>query len=588
MTSASPRNATTLHLVTALVVSALYATGGAAAFAATVATLAAIALATRLPAEEEALTTAPSRPVSFVESAIVFVLIVLPLFIRLHTIARGEFPFGSDNDYHLVQATKALAFWKVRAIFLFAALALLVYRGRPRPPFVASSDRKDSRFTIHAIAIVLAFAAEAWLHHPDASFAVRYPGGGYFVDALLLGLAKLLHWPTPIDALRTSSVFAVCAWLLVLRPLVVRRAPELSLLPFALYFFWQRDVVFYFTSAYLEPWSVVLVLTAMELVLRDDGERAWLAWLLIGAAAMVKEQAILVLPFAVVAGWRGGVTRARFTSNAIAACYAALPFVLYFNVRSSAGVQRRAALATSGVFTAARMHEWLDAVRASLGFSLFLVVALLVVTMIMMMSRRNGSRAAAFAAAGLFQVFFFFSDRMSLAWTGYARFHLLALALIGAVLFTVTRVRTAVVVAAGVALINIVSLPNVVSTASTESTRERSFYFPARSVGADAQRVPRFSAVRQLRVATNFHLIAKGYDLDAFPLAYPDLATRYNVKLGSSCDCSASTAPLYLYGDYNDTATNAANVCLAQMRRTCATVLTRNRSNYERAALGIP
>ena len=49
--------------------------------------------------------------------------------------------------------------------------------------------------------------------------------------------------------------------------------------------FWQKDVVYYFTSGYLEAWAIVLVLTALEHLVVYDDEAIWRPLLLLGTPA---------------------------------------------------------------------------------------------------------------------------------------------------------------------------------------------------------------------------------------------------------------------------------------------------------------
>src|SRR5262249_5498667 len=126
-----------------------------------------------------------------------------------------------------------------------------------------------------AVLVAWSFAGRA----PDS--AARYPASGYLLDVPLQYLAKKLVWSSPLDAHRITTALSLVAWLYLLRPLALRRWPDLAILPFALFFYWQQDVVYYDTTAYLEPWSIVFVITAVELLASDRPQRSWLPMLLI-------------------------------------------------------------------------------------------------------------------------------------------------------------------------------------------------------------------------------------------------------------------------------------------------------------------
>ncbi len=84
---------------------------------------------------------------------------------------------------------------------------------------------------------------------------------------------------------RLSNVCAALCWLFVLRPWLIGRWPDLRILPVALLLFWQKDIIYYFDSVYLEPWGIVLALLAVEVLLEKGTKRLPMACLLIGAAA---------------------------------------------------------------------------------------------------------------------------------------------------------------------------------------------------------------------------------------------------------------------------------------------------------------
>ncbi len=94
--------------------------------------------------------------------------------------------------------------------------------------------------------------------------AARYPSSGYFVEIPLRLLVTGKGFGDPslfVD--RISMALSVPVWLFILRPLAVRRWPDLAILPFALCYFWQKDIVYWTASVDLEPWSIVLVMVAV-------------------------------------------------------------------------------------------------------------------------------------------------------------------------------------------------------------------------------------------------------------------------------------------------------------------------------------
>src|SRR6266850_5561321 len=101
------------------------------------------------------------------------------------------------------------------------------------------------------------------------------------------------------------------------------------------FLFWQKDVVYYFSSGYLEPWAIVLLLTAGEHLVRFDSAMIWKPLLLLGAAAMIKEHVIISLPvvalfyFPIRSSWQ---ERLRYI---VIVAVAVSPFTLFFFLRRS-------------------------------------------------------------------------------------------------------------------------------------------------------------------------------------------------------------------------------------------------------------
>jgi hypothetical protein len=167
----------------------------------------------------------------------------------------------------------------------------------------------------------------------EATIFLRYPGGGYFAAVPFLGPAFLLH--NVELAGRVANVAAPIVWLFALRPWLIGRWPDLRVLPFAVLLFWQKDVIYYFDSVYLEPWAVVFCLLAVEILISRGSRGASVACLLAGAAAVVKEPYVLALPLFWLAGapWRKPMSEVlALTGSAFAA---GIPFLIYFGAHNS-------------------------------------------------------------------------------------------------------------------------------------------------------------------------------------------------------------------------------------------------------------
>lgn len=416
-------------------------------------------------------------------------LVCAPTAILLVGTLREEFPFSGDHIHHLQMGLLSHHFWKQQIpwLALFAAGAWLLRRAGLRP------------WALIAFAVLVAWS------FTDASplSASRYPASSYLLDLPLQIVSHMMVWSAPLDAHRITTALSLVAWLFVLRPLALRRWPDAGILPFALFYFWQQDVVYYDTTSYLEPWSIVFVLTAIELLASDRPSRSWLPVLLVGVGAGFKEQAVLVLPFVGLASLATiPRTRRAWGAAALNGVLAILPFACWYQAvrplspfaRNSAGLASWPELVSSHRLRVFgwRLHEQFGAT------GLVMLAATLVVAIVLAIRvpRRRWLTLCLLAAA-FTQVAFFYTDRVSMPWTGYPRFHLYAIALIGFAAWMPTpgvRIPTAIV-AAAIALAQLPTLAPTVALAARPDPARNYFehsdapiYFPIKSLVLEARR----------------------------------------------------------------------------------------------------
>lgn len=255
----------------------------------------------------------PVLPARRTAMLLVGLLCCAPVVVSLCLTWDQNFPFVGDHDYQLFASRHALEFWRVRGWVLFGILL-----GLAKVPRL----RRSGAWPLLALGGLLAWSF--WVE-PSPYFA-RYPGAFYLLAAPLNAVAQFMRWASPLDANRLTNALGLPVWLFLLRPLVVKRWPDVGALAFCLFFFWQKDVVYYFTSTYLEPWCIVFVLLAAEILLTRPAEQGWLACLLTGTAAAFKEQGILVLPFAWLAATISLPRGAGRLRRVVPAIVSALPF----------------------------------------------------------------------------------------------------------------------------------------------------------------------------------------------------------------------------------------------------------------------
>lgn len=376
------------------------------------------------------------------------IVVLLPVVASLALGWQREFPFSGDHAFHLKQTFYMVYWWAStpgsatvgllgRTLgpenfqeFLARPWVLLWSRGMLLTLIVAMTWWC---YRCHRL-LALGFATAAliiWALFEQTSY-LRYPGGGYVfalpfvVPAYGLGNLEL--------TLRLPNVMAAAAWLFVLRPWLVGRWPDASILPVAALLLWQKDVIYYLDSAYLEPWAFIFSLCAIEVLIVRGRAGAPVACLLIGLAAAFKEPTIFALPFVWLAGapWQGSWRdRARVTGTSIAAGF---PFVLFYfahkNV-AAAGLTFDRAIAFD--FSFSHLLDYLAGAWPQMRFAysgasaLPMVAALAVI--VFFLARRTSHRlqiACSFACGGLLALIFVW-DANSTGYAGYFRYFFYAL-----------------------------------------------------------------------------------------------------------------------------------------------------------------
>jgi hypothetical protein len=429
---------------------------------------------------------------------------------------RREFPFSGDSWFHVGQSYR-MAFWWLSPVAsaVVKAPTLDDVRGLLARPLLLMTSRVVVLAIIGVVAAMiyrrqrgaaLAFAVVVVLVWgcAEATIFLRYPGARYLVDLPFLGPAFALN---DLElAGRLSNMSAALCWLFLLRPWLVGRWPDLQILPVALLLLWQKDVIYYFDSVYLEPWGVVFSLLAVEVLFEKGREAAPLACLLIGAAATVKEPFVLALPLMWLAGAPWRATRREFIRLSAAAAAAGIPFLLYYAARknipladmeSNRGVHFAVSMQGLERYAAEFAKQMSIAFPATSGV---LAVAALAAAVLMLWWARPGRRlafACVLAAACLIAAVFVF-DINSQRWAGYFRFLLYSLPfLICGVMLLAQKLQPhwALALSAAVALLQAPSAYSALArSAGPPSGRnfvehyDSPLVFPLRSLTSEARR----------------------------------------------------------------------------------------------------
>ena len=511
--------------------------------------------------------------------ALFAIAVSAPVFVYLIATWRQEFPYLGDQWLHNACAIEAYAFWWPWGwIAAVLAITFVVWRIR---------HSEDSPAALIGLAVVVGIGLAA---SSPLSFAARYPGTLHFFS---VPLRAVMHASSPLNVERLINALSIPIWLLVLRPLIVRRHIDITAMTIAAFLFWQKDNVYYFTSGYLEPWAIVLLLTAGEHLVRFGAEAVWRSLLLLGAAAMVKEQLILSLPIvaAVYFPFRG--SRRAQLEHLLVTVVAATPFILFWRARElfkTWGVARP----VTAAFGAEHAALFRTRVSLQFGVALPLVIAAFVL-LIVLAIRRRAFAALLFVAIADGVVLYF--AKILQPWAGYPRLNLVPLAVaaiaLGYVAESVAERRR--VASAAIALIAIVLNGIGLASAMRDAFRPSSarnfiehfdspFFFPIR----EALNGSALPAGSRVDVLTNGKRIFQFFWAGPLEDQYPDLAARYRLRSGSftgvpaRCRCTdQSVAQLAVFIRFTNLGSNVpqraateaeASQCATELRRTCGRV----------------
>ena len=573
-----PSRLLTLYLFTVVLVSGVWIGTPALAPATWIAALAVGAatqtLTFRLPLPDGARVRPNARDALFA------LIASAPALVYLIATWRQEFPYLGDQWLHNAGAIEAYGFWWPWGwIAAILAIAIVAWR---------VLQKEDSTVALIGLAIVVAIG----LTQPQPlSFAGRYPGTLHFLS---VPLRAVMHATSPLNVERLLNMLAIPIWLLLLRPLVVRRHVDVAAMTMAAVLFWQKDDVYYFTSGYLEPWAIVLLLTAAEHVVRLGAEAVWRPLLILGAAAMVKEQLIISLPIVAVIYFPFRGSARERVEHVLVTAVAAMPFVLFWRAHEVFKSWGAAAPVPSQALSAEHFALFRSRIWLQFGIGLPLVIVASGLLIVFAVRRRPFVALLLIALADFVVIYF---AKILQTWAGYPRLNLVPLAMsaiaLGYAVELLARRNTATgtaIVAIAIALNGIVLLPAMRDSFRPSSARsfvehsDAPLFFPIREA----------LSASPLPFGTRIELLTNGKRIFQFfwagPLEdqYPDLAARHRLRSGSfmgnpsRCRCTdPSIAELAVFVRFTNlgmsipqrASTEAeARQCQVELRRTCSHV----------------
>jgi hypothetical protein len=563
------------------------------------------------------------------------ILFLAPLLASLILGWNRDYPFSGDTSFHLKQAAYMLFWWispggsaplailgreldpeAARSLLLKPA-SLLVSRAfvlAVGAVIVASIYRRNRAVSLVAGALALT----VWGLFESAIY-FRYPGGWYILAMPFIGVGYLLG-NIEIGG-RITNVLAAISWLFVLRPWIVGRWPDIPVTLLCALVLWQKDSLFYFDSAYTEPWAVVFALLAIEVIVRRGREGVGVACLLVGVAATFKEPYVLALPFIWLMGrpWKAPLTETL--TNTGCAVAGGFPFVFYYAARKSVDLR--------DLVTDRTIEFGLDQVplhfqgmfsRLSFDYSgtgALLAVAALVSLAALLPFVKSSDRWLLIlsSAAALFIIIVFAVDFTSLTWAGYFRFFLYPLPFLAAGLIVFGHRFDRRLVAAVGALAILLQIPSayLAVARSAGPATDRNFtehydapiVFPLKPLLAQAY--------AQGLLTKGQRVLANQPDLSVKPV--PGIPVDFGAPGEMYCECTSERPNvLALFVRYSNL--NASHVdrppredevfalrierdvvwramrsqrpaCVAQILKTCGRVIERSEGGEIVAALGV-
>ena len=469
-----------------------------------------------------------------------------------------------------------------------------------------------------------------WSYTEDVpQYFIRYPGAGRFLAAPFFYLAENYQWDSLLNAARLANASGIVIWILVLRPLIVRRWPDWSVVPVAAAFFFQTEVAYYFTTSYLEAWSLIFVLLAIEHQIRygEDPGRADAPLLLIGFAAIVKEAAIFMLPVVWLAGrpWRHGMR--HFTHSCVTGLASAVPFLVYFVIRSHANERPFRIVDPDHFITIKKLVESWHQFEFHFGPGGILLCCVLLLWLLLNAIKKPQWPMALMLLGGTLVYFVYnYLEATSLGYAGYSRYYLFPFLLMCAGLFLLRgvgafRERPGLSIAiAGVAVaLNGQVLITYLSMATgNDATRnftehyDAPVFIPVRGLVDKAGEAGKLR--ENQRIFINNPL---GWGMPSIGLNYPDLSRRYKLTVEKNIPCvcneekSVVLQPFIFFDGLNKHLRkpetrrahqqfpkkhfykiwadhdNQKSVCLSSMRASCGTVFEISEQNESIGILGV-
>ena len=235
---------------------------------------------------------------------VILIFIILPSIFFLNNISFGDFNWGGDhrdfvlaslanNEFWLSSIASErgtienfkiknifFSFYKLRIFILIIIISITIFLYKKKYGNLAN--------------IFLLIIFYIW-SSIDIINVEKDPRGLFFISLPFNALFLFLELNL-MDAIRFTNFFSIIFWLMILRPVVIGEFPNLKILPFALAIYWSPQMIYIANGGFTEPWSIIFLITAIELLVKKKYNWSPQAIILIGIGACFKSPIALIMP----------------------------------------------------------------------------------------------------------------------------------------------------------------------------------------------------------------------------------------------------------------------------------------------------
>ena len=235
---------------------------------------------------------------------LILLIIILPSVFFINNVSFGDFNWGGDhrdfvlaslvnNEFWFSSITSErdtienlnvkhilFSFFKIRIFLLFLLVGITIFL------------YKKNYGNLANIFLLIIFYIWSSI---DIINVEKDPRGSFFISLPFNSIFYFFQLNL-MDAIRFTNFISIIFWLLVLRPIIIGEYPNLKILPFALVIYWNPQMIYIVNGGFTEPWSIIFLLLAIELIIKKKYDFAPQAVILIGIGTCFKAPIALLLP----------------------------------------------------------------------------------------------------------------------------------------------------------------------------------------------------------------------------------------------------------------------------------------------------